>query len=587
MTEQLSILCCEDFASEVRAAVEVEGWADVCVASFPARCGRPPVGWEELRCLLPVPCSEVLLIGRVCLHGLGEAPRDFPPVRTVEFRQCFHLVAGEKLVDEAICGGGYLVTPGWLADWRGKLATLGFTVDTAGEYFREFAREIVLLDTGIGGEETAVQLAEFAAATGLTARGVPVGLDTVRLHLVHWVLEWRLAQSQTKAKVRSQEHASELSDHVAAMDMLAHLAKCQDEGEAIASIVDLSHMLFAPAALHYVRVKNGVLLPAQPLSASLHEQLTTLNTLPGDHAWTSDEQGFLLRIAHGEETLGLLAVEQLAFPQYRQRYLNMALALTGVLGLAIENTRNRKRLLEAEKMASLGIMVAGVAHEVNTPLGICLAASSTLQAQTQEIRERFASRSMTQKDLTSFLEKASTSTGLLLPNLERIARLVDTFRQVAVEGQALERHPLSLRECIDEVLLGLGSRLVESRVSVIIECASDVVFRSCAADWANILRNLILNSLNHGFRGRDCGVIRIRATLRENRLLLDYRDDGAGMTAESRARIFDPFYTTNLQQGMGLGMHLVHNLIVHRMHGAISCDSAPEQGIHLHIEIPT
>ena len=294
----------------------------------------------------------------------------------------------------------------------------------------------------------------------------------------------------------------------------------------------------------------------------------------------------MLRIAHGEETLGLLSVEHLSFPQYRERYLNLALAVTGVCGLAIENARNRKRLLEAEKMASLGILVAGVAHEVNTPLGVCLAASTTLQSHSQQLEERFAARSMTQSDLTAYLDTAITSTDLLRKNLERIGHLVNNFRQVAVQGVALDKHPLHLRAFIDKVLSSLGNRLSAHAVDFKIDCAPDLVIESRTDDWTSIFLNLVSNSLQHGFRGREHGTIDIRAVREGNQLRIDYRDDGNGMDAEGLARIFDPFYTTDLQQGMGLGMHLVYNLIVHRMGGSIICDSVLGHGVRFHIEIP-
>ena len=582
MAARLCILCCHNFATEVRAGVTAEGWPDVSVVDYPARCGRPPVSWEELRLLLPADCTQLIILGRACLHGLVEPPTGFPATRIVPVKQCFHLVAGEQLVDAAISGGGYLITPAWLADWPGQIAALGFTVDNVGEVFHEFARELVLLDTGVG-TDTPAQLAALAAALRLPTRVVPVGLDTVRSRLARLVLEWRLDESARAAKAQAQHHASELADHVAAMDMLVRLAKTRHEEEAIAEIEDLFQMLFAPGALHYLRVEHGIPLPRGTVPEPAKEQLTGLR---GEHALTADGEGFLLRIAHGEETLGLLSVEHLSFPQYRERYLNLALAVTGVCGLAIENARNRKRLLEAEKMASLGILVAGVAHEVNTPLGVCLAASTTLQSHSQQLEERFAARSMTQSDLTAYLDTAKTSTGLLRKNLERIGHLVNNFRQVAVQGVALDKHPLHLRAFIDKVLSSLGNRLSAHAVDFKIDCAPDLVIESRTDDWTSIFLNLVSNSLQHGFRGREHGTIDIRAVREGNQLRIDYRDDGNGMDAESLARIFDPFYTTDLQQGMGLGMHLVYNLIVHRMGGSIICDSVLGHGVRFHIEIP-
>lgn len=582
MNSALCLLCCRNFHAEVAAGVAAEGWSDVHAVAFPARCGRPPVSWDELRPLLPAACTQVVLLGRACLSGLGDAPADWPATRVVPVTQCFHLVAGETLVNDAIAGGGYLITPAWLADWRGQVQGMGFDPAHADEFFHDFAKELVLLDSGLD-PAAQTRLGELQAAVKLPARRIGVGLDYVRSRLARLVLEWRLEEVQRAAKAQAVHHAGELADYVAAMDMLLQLAKTQDEDAAIDAIENLFRMLFAPAALHYLRVENGVAIPRQPMPALAQDALRSLS---GDRAMTEDGQGFRLRIGHGVETLGLIGVEQLTFPAYRQRYLNLALAVTGVCGLAIENARNRKRLLEAQKMASLSILVAGVAHEINTPLGVGLAAASTLQDKARRLAERFAARSMTQSELTMYLDSAATGTSLIRQNLERIGHLVDSFRQVAVEGNSPEVQPVRLRDCLLEVIRSLGDRLPADRIALNIDCAADLTIDSVASDWASIFVNLISNSLTHGFKGRESGRIDIHIVREAMRLRLEYVDNGVGLTTDAQTRIFDPFYTTDLQHGMGLGMHLVYNLVTHRMGGHIQCQSTPQQGVHFHIEIP-
>ena len=130
------------------------------------------------------------------------------------------------------------------------------------------------------------------------------------------------------------------------------------------------------------------------------------------------------------------------------------------------------------------------------------------------------------------------------------------------------------------------ARLAVRNIEVALDCDEDLEIESIAADWTSILSNLVYNSLQHGFRNRDRGRIAIDVAATATMLRIDYSDDGRGMTATARARIFDPFFTTDMQNGMGLGMHLVYNLVTHRFGGSIACVSEPDKGAQFHIEVP-
>ncbi len=583
MTGRLGILSCANFARDVAAATAAEGGGDVALAAFPARCGRPPVTWDELGPLLPADCDEAVVLGNACVAAIGDAPPTLPPCRVLRSAQCFDLLAAPALVAASLADGAYLVTSTWLADWRARLQALGYSPEQAPGLFDEFAREIVLLDTGIDADAPA-RLAEFGAATGLPFRRVEVGLDHLQLRLARLLLERRLRQQQAEVAQSTRRHAAELANHVAAMDILARLAKAEGEAEAIAAIDELFHSLFAPGAVRYLRIEQEAAQATAPIPAA---RLEAMRRLQADYAWTDDTPGFLLRIAAGGDTLGVVAVEGLAFPEQRERYLNLALAVTGVCSLAIANARHRRRLVEMEKMASLAYVVAGVAHEINTPLGVVLTASSALQARARELAERFAARSMTRADLESYLGSATSGAALIRQNLDRIGRLVDAFREVAVDRSAPERKTFRLRACIDDVVRSFGDRMPADWIAVTVDVPPELAIVGTPADWSTIFANLIGNSLHHGFRGRDHGAIVVTAaTTDDGRLRVSYRDDGAGMAPTTCARVFDPFFTTDMQHGMGLGMHLVYNLVAHRLGGMIACESTPGAGVCFRIDVP-
>ncbi|MBI4998762.1 MAG: diguanylate cyclase [Rhodocyclales bacterium] len=345
MTGKLTLLCCENFRPEIAAAVAAEGWPDVSVAAFPARCGRPPLSWYELHPLLGPAGTRTAVIGNVCLAGLETAATNAPAVKLLRQEQCFHMVAGHSLVDEAIARGAYLITPGWLADWRGKLSQMGFDEVTGGAFFRDFVRELVLLDTGTLADAPA-RLAEMATALGLPGTRVGIGLDPLRHWLGRLVAEWRLDDAGQRAAQRERERAREVADHKAAMDFLGRLPLLKDEQETIAAIGEMFHLLFAPQVFCYLHVEGGCVRNDCNLPPDLLDQAQNLGA---DWTWTTSGKGFLLRIARADEALGVIVVEQLAFPEYRDRYLDLALSISGVAGLSIDNARSYRRLMELQR----------------------------------------------------------------------------------------------------------------------------------------------------------------------------------------------------------------------------------------------
>ena len=582
MTPRLCIFSCNNFHLEVAASIKAEGWTDVVSAEFPARCGRPPITWDELQGNLPQDCTRVILFGRACLGALGSPPATFPTVQRLIKEQCFHLIAGPTLVDTAIADGSYLMSPDWLRHWRKHVADQGFAPETAGDFYRDFAKRLVLLDTGVE-PEVARYSDEFAQATALPVQRVAVGLDHMRMLLGNAVLEWRLAQLQADTRQRERTHSAELADHVCAMDLLGRLTELRQEIDVIAAIEDLFRMLFAPDSVSFEsapsqrqgsRDATPSWLYAQPLSAE------------SPYAWTADGKGFALLLAHDGQEMGRILVNGLAFAQYRERYLNMALAMTGVCALALESARNRKRLVEAEKMASLGVMVAGIAHEVNTPVGVGVLAASTVQRQTVKLAQSFAERTMTQSSLQTYFNDSQAQIALILSNLQRVGKLIDAFRQVAVNGLPQTKSAVRLARCVQDVVASLGERLTGGLFSVTIDCEESLEIESYPGDWASIFTNLIGNSLQHGFKGMHQGRMNIRVTRPGSKLLISYTDDGVGLSPEARKRIFDPFFTTDLQNGMGLGMHLVYNLVTQRMGGTIVCQEPIASGAVFHIEVP-
>ena len=247
----------------------------------------------------------------------------------------------------------------------------------------------------------------------------------------------------------------------------------------------------------------------------------------------------------------------------------------------------QNQLVQSEKMASLGRLVAGVAHEINTPLGLGVTNATYLQEQMANIREAYEGGRFTKGDFEIFLERADEAVRSMLINLRRGAEIIRSFKQVAVDQEVEERRTFVLREYLDEVIVSLKPKYKRTGHILEIECPDHIKLDTYPGVLMQVLANLIINSLIHGFEGVENGIIRIRAHQQKERVVLEYSDNGRGMPHEGKAKIYDPFYTTKKGKGgTGLGMHIVFNLVTQKLCGNIELETAPGEGVRFTLSLP-
>jgi signal transduction histidine kinase len=245
----------------------------------------------------------------------------------------------------------------------------------------------------------------------------------------------------------------------------------------------------------------------------------------------------------------------------------------------------QRQLVDAEKMASLGSLVAGVAHEINTPLGISITAASQMDMVFADVAKSLPATDGVQ--VRGTLEKGQRCVKLVLSNLDRASRLVRSFKQVAVDQTSEVARRINVAQYLDEILASLHPRLKHMKHRVHVQCAPEIEVETYPGALYQIVVNLVINSLIHGFADDADGAIGITAQLHEKTLVIEYRDDGSGMSEEVRTRIFEPFFTTRRGSGgTGLGLHIVYNLVTQLLHGTIACQSTQGKGSTFKICFP-
>ena len=249
--------------------------------------------------------------------------------------------------------------------------------------------------------------------------------------------------------------------------------------------------------------------------------------------------------------------------------------------------KTRDKLVQSEKMAALGELVAGVAHEINTPVGIGVTAASFLESKVKEFKKFYTSGELKRSELENFLKTVDEVSNSILINMERAAELISSFKQVAVDQSSESRRRFNLKAYIHEILLSLRPRYKKTGHKIDVNCDDNIELNSFPGAFAQIVNNMIMNSLIHGFNEVENGRIKIDITRENSKILFVYQDNGKGMTKEQMQKIFDPFYTTKRGQGgTGLGMSIVFNLITQTLKGSIECESSAGKGVCFTMAFP-
>lgn len=255
----------------------------------------------------------------------------------------------------------------------------------------------------------------------------------------------------------------------------------------------------------------------------------------------------------------------------------------------LADLRNTQRsLVEAEKLAALGGLVAGVAHEVNNPVGISLTVASSLERRCETFADEVASGQLRRARLDEFVAGNREAAKQLKHNLERAGELIQSFKQVAVDRSHEQRRRFDLKEATDQIVASLRPGLKRMQVELITRIADGIVFDSYPGAYGQVLTNLMLNATRHGFADGRSGTIVIEAAVRPNgRVTILFADDGAGMSQDVKQRAFEPFFTTRRNEGgTGLGLHIVYNIVRGRLGGDIDVDSEPGTGTRFHVTLP-
>ncbi|MDF1882993.1 hypothetical protein JHD49_03490 [Sulfurimonas sp. SAG-AH-194-C21] len=261
---------------------------------------------------------------------------------------------------------------------------------------------------------------------------------------------------------------------------------------------------------------------------------------------------------------------------------------TAELNTTLDNLQKfQKQLVETEKMSALGSLVAGVAHEINTPIGVSLTGITFIESETKTIRKSLEDETLGKNALADYFDTVVTMSGSMHLSLLSAAKLVRSFKQVAIDQHTEDKRHFNLKDYCNEVLVSLNNKLKYEKVTIKNEVQANIEIHSYAGIFSQIFTNFIMNSLVHAFdeTTTDNEVV-LQGWIEDGSLYLIYEDNGKGVDEKNIKKIFDPFFTTKLGKGgSGLGLNIIYNLIVHKLKGDVYCTNK-DRGMTMTITIP-
>lgn len=283
-----------------------------------------------------------------------------------------------------------------------------------------------------------------------------------------------------------------------------------------------------------------------------------------------------------------LAIKNNQLTDYSNTLEHKVQLRTSELEAALRNINQaHQELARIERMASLGSMVAGVAHELNTPIGNCLLVASTLEEEVQKFQESFLRGTVRRSELEQLITCSAESSALLLRGLHQAAHLVGDFKQVAVDQSNVQRRQFNLHTMLFELTSLLMPGISKTPYILVLDIPSDIQMDSFPGPIGQIFTNLINNSVAHGFNGRDYGNMRLAAKVEDDKVAISFTDDGVGIPPEILHRIYEPFFTTRFGRGgSGLGLSITYNIVTNVLGGEIQAVSEPDKGCCFTITIP-
>jgi signal transduction histidine kinase len=565
MYEHLCFVTCSNFEPEIRKVISDQGWLNVLVHALPLQCSAPVPSekiFEPLTGILKTSPAKLVFTGCHCLNFRNFVKSTGIDAECLEFQNCFEMFINPDFVRWLTAEGAYLVTNGWFRNYQKNIEQWGFDAETARVFFRESAKKLVLLETGLPGSHLEL-LPDLAGFMGLPYEIIPVGPDHCRLIISHRVHQWELEMEKAKINTHLAISMRQTADYSFAFTQINMLAVLTVEQSIVEKLKEFVRLLFAPQNIEY-----------QSFYPENHDQDTMFGSerdfLSGT-SLISMPDGFFIRLEADSGVVGQLRVGQVAFPEYLSHYMSLSEVIGKVGGLAVSNARKFQVIRESEAMlkslnASKDKFFSIIAHDLKNPFSSILGFSDLMKKDAA---------SLAPDQVYSYSHIVNNAARHALQLLENLM----TWAQMQQGSMSMVPERIKVDDLVQNEFRNLKPNAHQKDINLEMNVPDNIFIYVDVNMMSLTIRNLIANAIKFT---PAMGSIVVSASKEHDQVAIAVKDTGVGMKSELIQRLFrieTSFSTkgTNLEKGTGLGLLLCKEFI-DKHKGTIEVTSEPGIG---------
>mgnify|MGYP002640652254 CR=1 FL=1 len=552
LLNKMNLYICESFVKELQEVTEQ--YENVKIHSYKSKCK-----YQHIKD--PFENVKTSDENSYVLGGCSIEENDLTPsLQMKKENSCFYMFAPKTLVQSYMSDGAYIITPGWLEQWKTYVQEFwGFDEETARHFFNEFCKKLVLLDT-LGEEKTLIDLKEFSSFVGKPYEVVAIGLEYFKLYVQNILKEDISKVEKEKNKKKLNDSLQNSANYAMAFDFLSKFNENLDEKDIVNKIIETFVMLFAPGNIKYIIIKDNKVVENISLDHSTSDIQNKFLNIQENYILKND--CFAIKLIYANKVVGIISIEKIAFVEHIDKYLNLALSISELCALAVENARDylkRKeieaRLTQNAKLISMGEMIGMIAHQWRQPLAnIAMSANNILVDIELEMLDE------------ETLRKESLD---IINQSKKLSQTIDDFRSFFKPEN--DKEEILIEDTIKEVLGIIAKLLEENNILLDFNYGTEKKITTYSKELIQVLINIFINAQEalvlNGIENKKISMV-IEDSI--DGINLKIWDNAGGIKEDILEKIFDPYFSTKSKKDdTGLGLYMSKTIIENHLNGIL------------------